>query len=484
MKKLYLYILGTVFAAGIIVFCFFPRSTYSPLEKRELAKFPEFTFEKLFSGDFTKEVSSWFSDSEAYRDQLMLLSMNIDDLKGIVVSEEENITFHASENSLEKEKPEVEKEDDNRTIADYNNEITADENAKIAHAGIIIVGSGPKVRALMAYGGGAQGGVCYADIANKYKQTFGSKVNVYCMAIPIATDFYIPTKAKNRSNPQLPTIRNIYSHLSPDVKAVDVYTELAKHVQEDIYLRTDHHWSPLGGHYAAKKFAEVAKVPFKDLSHYEKRVVHNIVGSMYGYSRDIAVKNAPEDFEYYVPKGVEYTTTYTVYNINKNYQVIGEGKPFQGQFFAKFKDGNGGAYCTFMGGDCKITVVKTSTHNGRRLIILKDSFGNAIPSNLFFSFEEIHVIDFRYFTKNMVSYVNDNKITDILFACNIFNAYSTSTCKKLENFLTQKGGISKPEPAADNAKKDTGKKDSAPAEVAEPAQSEDEAGKQSEESTE
>lgn len=106
-----------------------------------------------------------------------------------------------------------------------------------------------------------------------------------------------------------------------------MYTTLGKHANEDIYLRTDHHWSPLGGYYAAQEFARVAGVPFKDLSHYERRVVHGYVGSMYGYSKDISVKNAPEDFVYYVPKGVEYTTTYTNYTINKNYQVTGEGNP-------------------------------------------------------------------------------------------------------------------------------------------------------------
>ena len=90
-----------------------------------------------------------------------------------------------------------------------------------------------------------------------------------------------------------------------------------------------------------------------------------------------------------------------------------------------------------MGGDTKITVVRTSVHNGRRLIILKDSFGNALPGFLFFSFEEIHVIDSRYFTKNMRKYVSENKITDILFANNIFKAYSSHIYRSYLRFLEQ-----------------------------------------------
>ena len=95
------------------------------------------------------------------------------------------------------------------------------------------------------------------------------------------------------------------------------------------------------------------------------------------------------------------------------------------------------SYCTFMGSDMRITQVRTGIKNHRRLMILKDSFGNAIPGYLFYSFEEIHVVDYRYFGRNMKKYVEENKITDILFANNIFNAYSPKIYKRYLNFLTQ-----------------------------------------------
>jgi hypothetical protein len=75
-----------------------------------------------------------------------------------------------------------------------------------------------------------------------------------------------------------------------------------------------------------------------------------------------------------------------------------------------------------MGSDGRITKVTTSVNNGRRLLILKDSFGNPIPSYLFSSFEQIFVVDFRYFNRSIKKMVRDNKVTDILFA----NALSLS----------------------------------------------------------
>ena len=441
-NKIYIIFIAAVFLTFTVVFDTFPRTAYSELEKRELAVFPDFSFEKLFDGSFTRKVSAWFSDSEPYRDALMSCSMQIKDAIRLTASED-NVTFHAGTETPVAGNEDVTDEDAiaNRNVDEYHNELTANENAKIANAGIIVVGTGDKVRALMAYGGGSKGGVSYADAANKYKETFGSKVNVYCMVIPTAAEYYCPEKARKCTNSQQATINNIHAHLRPDVKAVDIYTILGEHAAEDIYLRTDHHWAPLGAYYAAYKFAKVAGVPFRDLKHYERKVVRNYVGSMYGYSKDASIKNAPEEFVYYVPRGVQYTTTYINYTINSHYQVTGEQKPQKSIYFFKYRDGHSGAYCTFMGGDTKITQVRTSTKNGRRVMILKDSFGNAIPGYLFFSFEEIHVVDARYFTKNMIDYVRENKITDILFANNIFNAYSGSVCKKYIHYLTQRHGI-------------------------------------------
>jgi hypothetical protein len=149
------------------------------------------------------------------------------------------------------------------------------------------------------------------------------------------------------------------------------------------------------------------------------------------------VKRSPEDFYYYKPRDVEHKTTYINYSIDQSYNVTGESGPMAGEYFFKFKNGSGNAYCTFMGGDSKITQVRTSTKNGRRLIIVKDSFGNVIPGYLFYSFEEIHVIDLRYFTRNIVKYVKANNITYFVLAHNVVFAASGTTISSYSRFLTQ-----------------------------------------------
>ncbi|MCQ2288471.1 MAG: DHHW family protein [Muribaculaceae bacterium] len=456
MNKTFITIFAILFFGMTIVFVTFPRSTYSELEKRDLATFPKYNQDSLMNGSFTKNISQWFSDSEPYRDVLMTMSMTLKEyLKFNIGNDENSVSFVA--------KDEEEGLGDTANlgdIADYQN--PEEGETKKASRGIIILGSGPKVRALQSFGGGENGGVQYAEAANEYQRTFGDAIQVYCMIIPTSTDFYLPESSKSLTNRQLPTIRNAYKHLDPKVKAVDCYTPLSQHVKEDIYLRTDHHWAPLGAFYAAQAFAKVAGVPFKELSSYEKHVIHNYVGSMYGFSHDIAIKNAPEDFVFYKPLGIQYTTTYINYTLDKGYAIVKESAPTQGEFFYTYPDGSGGAYCTFMGGDCKITQVRTGTKNGRRLIILKDSYGNALPGYLFYSFEEIHVLDFRYFTKNLKKYALDNKITDILFANNTFKAYANSAAKPWMQYLNQpdgtRGGVTPGHKAPKDDSKNEGNK--------------------------
>ena len=454
---MYILMVGIFFAILTVVFVFFPRTKYSELEKRDLAELPDIPDIDRIKKDpakFTAEVSSWFSDTEPYRDELMTMSMKIRGaMKGDFRDDEETVSFRPAETAVNtsaesnskseeniqgSESHENQEEADNST--DDEDDDIEDGKAKLGSSGTIIIGKGENVRALMAFGGTAKGGGGYVDLLNTLATEFPN-AKVYAMVAPLATEYYLPAKAAKASNPQKPFIYSIRDRLSPNVKFVDIYDELLKHKKEDIYLRTDHHWGALGGYYAAKKLAEAAGVPFKGLDAYDKHVVKNFVGSMYGYSKDISVKNAPEDFVYYTPNQVGYDAEYVTYTLNKNFKIVRESKPFKSAFFKKFKDGTGNAYLTFIGTDQAYVKVKTSTPGNRKLLIIKDSYGNAVPGNLFYSFNEVHVIDFRYFTHNLKDYVAKNGITDIAVCFNVFNAYSSGSASKVKKMLTQKGGI-------------------------------------------
>lgn len=323
------------------------------------------------------------------------------------------------------------------SIADEIDAVAATDGQPIRRSrrGIIIVGEGTNLRAFEPFSYNNANVTAFAAVVNRYAKAFGDSVKTYCMAIPTAAAFYYPDSTSTVVANQHEAINVIYDNLEDSVKGVDVYASLAAHAADTIYLRTDHHWSPKGAYYAAEAFARVADVPFMVLSCYDTLTVNDFVGSMAAFTRDKAVKKAAEPFVYYIPRDVEYTKKSIRYRINSRRKPYAEQSEVEASFFKTYADGSAAAYCTFMGGDARTVKVTTSTHNGRRLLILKDSYGNALPGYLFHSFEEIHVIDFRYFLRKIKPYVVDNGITDVLFAHNLIHACTPSTVTAYNGLL-------------------------------------------------
>lgn len=270
-------------------------------------------------------------------------------------------------------------------------------------------------RGLVLFNGSYSGGQNYAETLNEYKKRLGENVNVFSMVVPTAVSFYLPEKYSYMTASEWDHIENINAYLDGIIK-VDAYTELSKHVNEEIYLRTDNHWQSLGAYYAAREFAKTALVDFAELNedNFEFVSLENYVGTLYGYSdEDEKIKNNPETFTYYKPK-TEYTTEY--YSHALEYQYTGA------LMLNADNIPTSSWYMVNMCGDMYSVHVKTSVTNGRRLLIVKDSYGDALPAFLTGSFEDIWVVDMRHFEKSVIELCKNEGITDVLFAMNASSA--------------------------------------------------------------
>ena len=67
----------TLFIGITVALLVLERPTVSYTENRELAEFPEFSFEKLFSGEYTDGITEWFDDTVPWRDGFKDISANI-----------------------------------------------------------------------------------------------------------------------------------------------------------------------------------------------------------------------------------------------------------------------------------------------------------------------------------------------------------------------------------------------------------------------
>lgn len=290
------------------------------------------------------------------------------------------------------------------------------------------------VRAQQSYSGRPAAAKKYMEVISEYARRLkDDNVRVYSLVAPTQGEFYLPEPVSTQGAEQK-AIATMYSYLDPIVTGVEVSDVLRVHKNEDIYSRTDHHWAPLGAFYAAQVLADKAGVKFRPLSEYTRGEVKDYVGSMYSFSGDANVKNNPETFVYYMPpKG--YEAEFINYKVSGG-KTVGESEPQKKEFFRIYKDGAGGAYCTFMGGDqCTVKVTNTGGTPGRRILIVKDSFGNALVPALFGSFEEVHVTDFRYFPHGLLDYVRKNGITDLVFVNTIQLAPAPNTAKRLETMM-------------------------------------------------
>lgn len=399
--KLFVFVISLFLLGGAVVFCTFPRSTWSELERRELLVFPDFSLEKLFRGEFTEEVSTWFSDSEPYRDKFMNMSMWLKDKMAIRFgSEDDQILVHTSQ-----------------TISTKNDQV--DNTTWESQSRYILVGSAPYARALATFDGTIEDSEKYIEVINQYQERFGQEVTLYSMVVPTSIEFYCPEAAIELTHLQRPVIDHIYSGLHQDVRPIDVYSVLASHLDEQIYFRTDHHWTPLAGYYAAREFAKIAGVKVPEIEDFQQHVRHDFLGSLNGKVQSMTLKESPEDFVYYTPPH-DYTAHYTVYKADDNYELASNEETYiDGPFFVEqYLSRRGSAYSVFMGGNNNIAQIDCKNPSQRRLLIMKDSYGNSVPSYLFGSFGEVHIVDYRFFPHSIAQYIHDHKITDLLFINN------------------------------------------------------------------
>lgn len=446
-----------LFVVTIVTVCilFFvsPKKETSEIERRELTKFPEFSLESFADGSFTDNITKYVSDNFVARDKLVELSYSLEDSRGIRIdgvkiyndelsANNENIKYidkpfskvkkslkHnesaklGSSDSQQQEKPsELIDFDDVVENSDIYKNLNENEITGQQVGALFILDD----TALEIFYGDSSIITDYVNIINSFRVTVPSKTNVYSMVVPTHFEFGLPNKYRSEvGNLQKPYIDEIYSSLSSDVITVDAYSEIKKDYFEGnyMYFRTDHHWTARGAYSAYVAFAEKAGFEPTPLSDFEVRKVDKFLGTFYSATYDKKLASNPDFVEYYAPKN-----NYTVTNYDKNGNIT----TTDGYIVAKRVSGDSNGYLVFMGGDIPLSVIETDANTGRSIIVFKESYGNAFIPFLTQNFDKIYVADIRTFPFNAVDFVNDNSISDVLFANNIITSCSPP---RIRNYL-------------------------------------------------
>lgn len=474
--------LSVIFFTGLCL-ALLVRPTVSERENRELTKKPVLTPHSYFSGEFADEYSKYFSDTVPFRETLLDLSSMLSKIKGIdsptfygnvavvaddhgnlvetepgtdVITAEPPFTGELSgndptvipgaEGSETVTQPAVTEPPVTSSVTETEEEVK--DIAEFSNNGIVVDSVemyGDKA-GVMLFGGSKTCGTRYAELISRYKTALGDDINVYNMVVPTSAEFYLPKKFQRFSSSEKDAIDHIYSSYTADVIPIDAYSEIAAHTDEYIYLRTDHHWSQRGAYYAYSAFCKALGQTPPDIDNnedYETLTKEGFVGSLFTYTNDYTLQNSPEIFTYYKPRS-EYTTYYY------NYDTLEEKGT--GLLFYETVSGKN-CYGMYLGADALHTKIVTQQNTGRKICVFKESYGNAFVPFLVDSFDEIYVIDIRYFGRNAVEYIKEMGITDVLFINNAFAANTNSLIDGIENLYTYQYGTLDAEEVAEVQRK-------------------------------
>lgn len=225
----------------------------------------------------------------------------------------------------------------------------------------------------------------YAYLVNAIADSL-PEVNVYNIAVPTASEFYAP---KNLYTNQSNGIRKIYQSLNQNVTPINVVKPLMEHAAEFIYFRTDHHWTQRGAYYAYKEFIEVKGESIDGLETFDVQNSFSHVGSFASFAKgtpgEKIMRSNPDMLQIFMPK---YTAVGAAYN-----DMYMKSKKWDLQLvYPSFN-----SYSAFIGGDNPLAVFHTSNANGKKLVIIKESFGTAFATWAANNYEYIYVIDPRKF---------------------------------------------------------------------------------------
>lgn len=456
MKKLNLNIILFILPITLLGFLniIVPKTqTVSELENRSLKSMPEFTLKNLASGEYFRDFESYFADHFLMRENLVSLGMNINELKGVKTEDEVSIVTYdganifesqmpfeeeiavpafeevkteglesssdnakteaeaANENemadgqpvekdiSVEKEEP-IEKESHAEKETPAEKELSSENqnNVEKKVGSVLIVNN----KIMEIFTSNEAGAKAYAGVINDFSDKVDSNIKIYSMLVPTQIEFTAREKYKDLSSSQKDAIKLVNDKFNDRVEPIDVYSTLKENSDQYIYFRSDHHWTALGAYYAYTSFARHIGEEPVPLDKYEVDKVENYLGSLYSITLDKNVKKSPDTIYLYKPF------------IDHEYHIYYDG-PLKMNVLDMNHANKERKYRIFISGDRPWGRIRTEVKNGKKIAIIKDSYGNAFVPFLIPHYEEIYIIDPRQFKLNIYTFVEEKEIDEVMF---------------------------------------------------------------------
>ena len=400
MKRIYTALSGFLLLFLLLVgliSTFDKDATFSEAERRQLKTRPKLTLSGLLDGNYFIQYREYFADTFPNREVLMNSNTTLngfyyfgglggDDNASLVLDFTSNAAQHG-----EALKPTGETEEAGEGETEPEKKPTEPLAAAEQLGSVVLIGSS----AFDVPHADNDQIVKYAQAVTAIADLLGSNVKTFSMPVPNSAEFYTHKEYHTGKTSQKAMIELVRTNLGANVTFVDAYSVIEQHTDEYIYFRTDHHWTHLGAYYAYTALCKSAGFDPVNKDDFDTGMWENFVGSMYtfvaNYPQGQVLKDNPDTVHYWKPSANITTTCYNSTALKNGYAM---------GTICRVGEDVDNKYLTFMGGDHPIAIVETDTP-GPCILVIKESYGNALISWLTNHYSKIILIDPRqYYSKN------------------------------------------------------------------------------------
>lgn len=206
------------------------------------------------------------------------------------------------------------------------------------------------------------------------------------------------------------------------------------------FFRTDHHWTAETGVWAAGQLAKLLNQNFgygisegiADINNYNVKIYEDYCLGSQGKISTLRFTD-PEDFSLITPKEkTDFTVNYfSEHSGTGSYDEVLIDK----RAVEKIDYYNLSTYSAYLYGNNAVTSIRNnSIHNGKKLLLLSDSFCKCVVPVLAQEIEFIDIIDRRYFTGSVMSYIEQFGPDAVVVAYNPTMISSNSSHSGMFNF--------------------------------------------------
>ena len=187
---------------------------------------------------------------------------------------------------------------------------------------------------------------------------------------------------------------------SQQVNYIDLYGALSG---DDVFYRTDHHWSTMGAYQGYLALANAMRGSATILDHEPSLVSDSFYGTTWSSSGAGWIE--PDKMYTWVPEGGE-NGQLLVYRYP-------EGEPIEGSLYDLSKLETKDKYSMFLGGNQPLCFIYNPEGAGN-LLVVRDSYSDSLAPFLALDYQQIHLFDPRYYNKSLKQYVADYGIDQVL----------------------------------------------------------------------